>query len=159
MTERCENCRGTGRIDIQSRTYEYLSFSAECSSCDGAGMHRRAFGLDMRGERELNRCERHIQFQTQNDIDYNESWEIDKVWHAPFPDDFRIGQEKVARIRLEMSEAALQESMIEAFSTGYENEQWQNMRRRQFDAALLEYRRAQYVLSSLEEGVDLGVAA
>ncbi len=56
MTERCTHCRGTGRIDVQSRLYEYPSFSTSCYVCGGHGVHPKAFSLSMAGEQKSRDC-------------------------------------------------------------------------------------------------------
>ncbi len=76
-----------------------------------------------------------------------------------FTDEFGIGQDKVAKIRLDMAERDMRAAMLEAFSPCYENDEWRAMRRRQFDTALREYRRAQHILDLTNAGVDFEVAA
>lgn len=157
MTERCEHCRGRGRVTVQSRCYEYPTFNATCTSCEGTGVHRNAFrpkryGLDMQGERELNRTEREVRRRAEHD--FNETFIYGgPVGAGPFTDEFGIGQERVAEIRLENANEMLTQAVIEAFSTGYENDDWRAMRRRQFDRALAERQRALGVLEDIRNGL------
>lgn len=65
----------------------------------------------------------------------------------PFSDDFGIGMEKVARIRLDISEKDMALAAKDAFSTGYINPDWRAMQRRLFDRASADYEAAKAVLS------------
>ena len=65
----------------------------------------------------------------------------------PFSDDFGIGMEKVARIRLDMSQNDMAMAAKDAFSTGYVNPDWRAMQRRLFDRARADYETAKALLS------------
>ena len=65
----------------------------------------------------------------------------------PFSDDFGIGMENVARIRLDISKKDMALAAKDAFSTGYINPDWRAMQRRLFDRASADYEAAKAVLS------------
>ncbi len=151
MTERCTHCNATGKVTVQSRCYEYPTFEARCYVCNGSGF--KSPGLDIRGERQLNAAEHRVRVDGQTAIDDAQVWGP-VVKTGPFADEFGLGQERVASIRLELAEETLMESVIEAFSTGYENDEWRAMRRRQFDQAMIDAQRARDVLAFSESYLE-----
>jgi len=69
----------------------------------------------------------------------------------PYEDEFGIGQEKIATIRMAGAKAGMRKAAREAFTTAYIPPEWRAMRRRQFEAAQAEYDRAKAVLAALGE--------
>lgn len=65
----------------------------------------------------------------------------------PYEDEFGIGQEAIARIRLEMAKAEMAKAAPDAFAAGYVNDKWRAMKRRLFYQAQREYYRAKAVLA------------
>lgn len=65
----------------------------------------------------------------------------------PFSDDFGIGMEKVAQIRLDIAQRDMSIAEKDAFSTRYVNPDWRAMQRRLFDRARADYEAAKAVLS------------
>ncbi len=68
----------------------------------------------------------------------------------PFPDEFNIGQRKVAMIRLKIAADEMVEHHMDAFDRGPVNEEWRAMKRRLFAKARKEHDRALAILESLE---------
>lgn len=71
---------------------------------------------------------------------------------APFPDDFGIGQEKVARIRMDVSMKCMGEVVYDAFTPCYRDPEWRAMSRRIFYENRAEYDRAKEILEAINAG-------
>lgn len=62
-------------------------------------------------------------------------------------DDFGIGQQAVARIRMAHAMKRMGEAYLDAFQLGYVPPKWRQMRRQQFAEARAEYEQAKEVLN------------
>lgn len=67
-----------------------------------------------------------------------------------YPDAYRIGQDAVARIHLDMAEEQMASAAPDAFDRGYQNDKWRAMKRRLFAKARADHDRAKGVLEYLE---------
>ncbi len=72
-----------------------------------------------------------------------------QTFPTPFPDEFNIGQAKVAKIHLEMAKAEMAETYLDAFQLGYVNDEWRAMKRRLFASARKEHDRATAILEAI----------
>lgn len=68
----------------------------------------------------------------------------------PFPDEFGIGQRKVAQIRAETAMTAMGRAVRDAFSTGHVSDEWRAMQRRLFYRYRAQYERAKGILEVMQ---------
>ena len=68
---------------------------------------------------------------------------------TPLPDEYGIGQEKVARIRMEVSMKCMGEVVFDAFTPNYRDPEWRAMSRRIYYKNRAEYDRAKAILEAL----------
>ena len=68
----------------------------------------------------------------------------------PFTDEFNLGQEAVARLRLESAEKGMADNHFDAFTTGYVNPIYRAAKRRIFGWYRSDYERAKAVLEVLQ---------